>query len=84
MHYLNIISYRLYFRGADHATYQFENLFNGEKILADPILQMANENWEEILNDIKEPIVQAYNLVALQISRAFFNHIPVYEMFLKD
>ncbi|CAH1159732.1 unnamed protein product [Phaedon cochleariae] len=65
------------------AKYDFENLFDGDKNLAESILKVVNENWDVIFGDVKSGVENAYATVFKSIARKFFNTIPVDEIFLK-
>ncbi|MBQ5153894.1 hypothetical protein EGM85_11620, partial [Macrococcus caseolyticus] len=41
------------------ATFKFENLFNGNKVLAGPVEDFVNTNWREVMHEIAPPIVHA-------------------------
>lgn len=77
-------SYNVKFNVTDHAHFEYENLFNGQKSLSDQIHKVANENWRELVADVSGSIEYGYGLVAKEYSKIVFNNIPIYEIFLKD
>lgn len=42
-----------------------------------------NENWEELLNDMKPAFENALGSAFIGIAQAFFKRVPLNEMFLE-
>lgn len=60
------------------------NLFNGDKALGDNMNVFLNENWRDILKELKPAISYAIEEVFKSIVNRIFNKVPYYEMFLED
>lgn len=62
----------------------FENLFNGDKVLSDTTNQFLNQNWKEILNELKPVLTKTIGDIYKAISEPIFMKFPYEEIFLKD
>ncbi|CAH2009117.1 unnamed protein product [Acanthoscelides obtectus] len=80
--YLIVDSYTLKIN-INGAHYDFQNLFDGDKLLADNILTVINENWKEVFDDVRSGIEGAYSEVCKHIANGLFTHIPYNEIFLE-
>lgn len=63
---------------------KLENLFNGDKALGDNMNQFLNENWRDILNELKPAITFAVEEILKGIINRIFLKLPYIELFLKD
>lgn len=61
-----------------------ENLFNGDKALGDNMNLFLNENWRDILNELKPAIVLSVEEILKGIINRIFAKIPYDEVFLKS
>lgn len=59
----------------------FTNLFNGNKALGQNIIKFMNENWKEILEDLKQTIVDGFGNVFSSIINHVFSNFPYDEVF---
>lgn len=59
----------------------FTNLFNGNKALGQNIVKFMNENWKEILDDLKQTIVDGFGNVFTSIINHVFSNFPYEDMF---
>lgn len=57
------------------------NLYNGDKILGDSTNLFLNENWQEIFNELKRSIFDAFGLIMQNIINSVFRKIPYNELF---
>ncbi|CAG9562802.1 unnamed protein product [Danaus chrysippus] len=64
-------------------TFHFENLFNGNKVLADPVLEMLNTNWQVIMEEISPPIVKAIIGYEVEAVNTLLDAIPADEFFIQ-
>lgn len=62
----------------------FENLFNGDKLLSTTTNQFLNENWTEILKELKPVLTKAIGGIYKAIADPIFNKFPYEELFLRD
>lgn len=60
-----------------------ENLYNGDKLLGDSTNLFLNENWEEIYNELKQLIFDAFTLIVQNTIVNVFKKIPYDELFLE-
>lgn len=62
----------------------FENLFNGDKVLSQSTNQFLNENWTDILRELKPVLTKAIGGIYRAIADPIFNKFPYEELFLRD
>lgn len=60
----------------------FSNLFNGNKALANNMNMFLNENWKDILNELKTPITIGFGNVFTAIINHVFNNFAYSDLFL--
>lgn len=61
-----------------------ENLFNGNKELGDNMNQFLNQNWRDILNELKPAITFAMEGILKNIINRIFAKISYDDIFLKE
>lgn len=59
-----------------------ENLFNGDKLLGDTTNQFLNENWSDVINELKPALRDAIGLIAGNVIKAVFERFPYEEFWL--
>jgi len=59
-----------------------ENLFNGDKVLGDNMNLFLNENWRDILNELKPAITLAMEEILKSIINRIFMKIPYEDIYL--
>lgn len=59
-----------------------ENLFNGDRALGDNMNSFLNENWRDILQELKSPIEAALGASYQHIAARFFAKVPYNQIFL--
>ncbi|KAL3271584.1 hypothetical protein HHI36_022059 [Cryptolaemus montrouzieri] len=64
------------------ASYDFENLFNGNKEISDNLNNVLNDNWKELFDELVPAYTEAYARVLLQIANRIFSKIPLSDIFL--
>lgn len=62
----------------------FENLFNGDEVLSQSTNQFLNENWTDILRELKPVLTKAIGGIYRAIADPIFNKFPYEELFLRD
>lgn len=62
----------------------FDNLFNGDQRLSDSTNQFLNENWKEILGELKPVLTKAIAGIYKAIADPIFRKFPYEDLFLKD
>lgn len=55
----------------------FENLFDGDKTLGKSVNEFINENWREILAELKPSYEQVFSTVFKDTVHRVFSRIPV-------
>lgn len=60
----------------------FSNLFNGDKALGDNMNTFLNENWRDILNELKPSITSALEQILEAIINRIFAKVPYKELYL--
>lgn len=61
-----------------------ENLFNGDKALGDNMNQFLNENWRDILNELKPSVTYAVEEILKGIINRIFAKVPYESVFLEN
>lgn len=61
-----------------------ENLFNGDKALGDNMNQFLNQNWRDILNELKPAITFAVEEILKGIINRIFLKVPYNDIFEKE
>ncbi|XP_050079367.1 uncharacterized protein LOC126567180 [Anopheles maculipalpis] len=60
------------------------NLFNGDKALGDNMNQFLNDNWEDILKELKPAIIGAFTRIFRALITNVFENVPYEELFLPN
>lgn len=81
--YMKLKEYKVTF-SPERVYMNFENLFNGDKILADNMNAFLNENWEIVFNELKSGYEDTFGLVFKDITNKLFTKIPLRTIFLQD
>lgn len=61
--------------------FDYQNLYNGDKLLGDATNQFLNENWGDIFREIKANIFDAFTLIAESTLKNVFNKVPYNDLF---
>jgi len=61
--------------------FEFQNLYNGDKVLGDSTNRFLNENWSDIFKEIKANIFDAFTLIAENTLRNIFTKVPYADLF---
>lgn len=64
-------------------SFDYKNLFNGNKLLEENILKVLNENWKEVSEVLIEGLEKAYSTVLKSVANQLFAKVPVDEIFPK-
>lgn len=62
----------------------FENLFNGDQVLSQSTNQFLNENWTDILRELKPVLTKAIGGIYKAIADPIFSKFPYEDLFLRD
>ncbi|EFA04828.1 protein takeout [Tribolium castaneum] len=65
----------------DFVSFNFENLFNGDKALGDNVNKVLNENWRDVFHDVKDDHIQVVNKILLSLMNNFFAKVSIEEAF---
>lgn len=69
---------------ASRLTMDFENLFNGDKQLSETMNTFLNENWQEILNELRPSLSETISQILISIVSGTFSRIPYDEIFTSE
>lgn len=72
---------RTFFVFVDRIHFDFQNLYNGDKLLGDTTNRFLNENWNDIFKEIRKNIFDAFTLIAENTLRNVFNKVPYEDLF---
>lgn len=66
----------------ERTTFNLENLFNGNKQLADTTLQFANQNWRQLMDELAPPAIKQIVVTCVKAINKFFSNIPVTKLII--
>ncbi|XP_003488074.1 protein takeout-like [Bombus impatiens] len=78
--YLKIKKYGVKFSPA-RINLQFDNLFNGDKILGPQLNNFINENSELLFKELQGPYEETFSQVFTQLSNEVFSRVPLNKIF---
>ncbi|KAM3968236.1 juvenile hormone binding protein brP-2095 [Aphomia sociella] len=61
----------------EKTTFDLKNLFNGNKQLAETTLQFANENWQQLMDDLAPPAIKQIVRTCVKAINKFFSNVPI-------
>lgn len=67
----------------DRAYFKFNNLFNGNKALAETTHRFTNENWEIIIGEIAPPAIKSIIRSCVEVVNKFFGSVPAADLLLQ-
>ncbi|XP_073976116.1 protein takeout-like [Rhodnius prolixus] len=62
-------------------TLQLDNLFNGEKALSDGMNKILNDNWEEVLKELKPSFEEALSEIFKEITNRLYQKVSLDEIY---
>nr|XP_021181709.2 circadian clock-controlled protein daywake [Helicoverpa armigera] len=77
--YKIVKSFKLEAEPLEPVVYDFRNLFNGQKDLADAVLKFANENWKEVAHEVQSPVFVANVKKIVKNANKYLKSIPIDE-----
>ncbi|CAH0586863.1 unnamed protein product [Chrysodeixis includens] len=77
--YRNVKNFKVEAEAQTGVTYDFRNLFNGQKDLADTVLKFANENWKEVAHEVQEPVFSAVLKRIIKNANKYLKTLPIDE-----
>jgi hypothetical protein len=66
------------------ATFDFQNLFNGDALLGKTMNEILNTNWQLILTELLPSYEAKFGLIFKEIANKIFSSVPMNEIFLDD
>ncbi|XP_053604553.1 protein takeout-like [Plodia interpunctella] len=64
------------------AQFHFDNLFNGNRVLADPVDEFLNSNWQEVMEEVAPPVVKATVQGVIDAVEALYKAVPVEQLYI--
>lgn len=80
--YINVTDYRIKFK-PKRVTFQFENLFQGDKVLGQTMNQFMNENWKAVFNGLAPDYEKFFGAKFKDVANNVFNNVPMKMIFLE-
>ncbi|KAH0815653.1 hypothetical protein GEV33_007138 [Tenebrio molitor] len=62
-------------------SFNFENLFNGDKKLGDNVNQVLNDNWREIFDDVIQDYIEVFNKILIAVFNNLFSKVSLEDAF---
>ncbi|XP_063696583.1 protein takeout-like [Culicoides brevitarsis] len=60
---------------------QLDNLFNGDKALGDNMNVFLNENWKDILDELKPAVIEAFSQIFASVINTIFSKLSYDDVF---
>ncbi|CAH0719778.1 unnamed protein product, partial [Brenthis ino] len=73
----HITKFKHNFKVLTGTTFDFKNLFNGNQVLAQPVLEFANTNWKDVMDEISPPVIEITVTEVLKSVEALFKAVPI-------
>ncbi|KPI95934.1 PREDICTED: protein takeout-like [Papilio xuthus] len=77
-----IVKWRDSFQVKTGVKFHFDNLFNGNKVLADPVIEFANTNWNDVMQEIAPPIVHTIIAAVFKEIESLYKAVPADELYI--
>ncbi|XP_026748182.1 circadian clock-controlled protein daywake-like [Galleria mellonella] len=61
----------------EKTTFDLKNLFNGNKQLAETTLQFANDNWQQLMDDLAPPAIKQIVRTCVKAINKFFSNVTI-------
>ncbi|XP_013196276.1 circadian clock-controlled protein daywake-like [Amyelois transitella] len=75
-----IASYQSSYEPIEKVHIKLDNLFNGNKEKADPVLEILDQGWKDLITEIGKPIIQKIIDRGVTIVDKFFEAVPSEEL----
>lgn len=62
--------------------FNYENLFDGNKLLGDNVNKVLNEEWEAVYKDVGRNYETNFARFCLLVTKAVFSNVPAKKLFL--
>jgi hypothetical protein len=62
-------------------SFNFENLFNGDKKLGDNVNQVLNDNWREVFDDVIQDYIEVFNKILIAVFNNLFSKVSLEDAF---
>ncbi|GLG92887.1 Uncharacterized protein GBIM_00436 [Gryllus bimaculatus] len=79
--YFNVTHFFMEGHSIGKIDFKFDNLFNGDKSLGSPTLQLINDNWQQVWEELLPVFVEVFGNLYTQLSKRVFDRIPFNEIF---
>ncbi|XP_013146980.1 PREDICTED: protein takeout-like [Papilio polytes] len=77
-----VVKWRESFQVKTGVKFHFDNLFNGNKALADPVLEFANTSWKDVMQEIAPPIIHTIIAAVFEEFKALYKAVPAEELYI--
>lgn len=61
----------------ERTTFDLKNLFNGNKQLAATTIQFANENWQQLMDELAPPAIKQIVRTCVKVINKFFSKVTI-------
>ncbi|PNF17371.1 hypothetical protein B7P43_G02970 [Cryptotermes secundus] len=80
--YWNVVYFGININSLQDLKINFDNLFNGDKLLSDSTNLVLNENWKQFWAELKPSFEETYAEAFLQLSKTVFGKVAENDIFL--
>lgn len=63
--------------------FNYENLFDGNKLLGDNVNKVLNDEWEAVYKDVGRNYETSFARFCIRVTKAVFSNIPAKKLFLE-
>ncbi|XP_049872592.1 circadian clock-controlled protein daywake-like [Pectinophora gossypiella] len=78
----NIVSYEHSYEPEEQIHFRLDNLFGGNQEKAQPVMEILNHSWKEVILTIGKPIIAEIIHQAKEVIQSFLHAVPADELFL--
>lgn len=64
----------------ERTVFDLKNLFNGNKQLADTTLQFANENWQQLMDELSPPAIKQIVKTVVKAINKFLSKVDIHQI----
>ncbi|PSN54021.1 Protein takeout [Blattella germanica] len=80
--YWNVLEFKVKVTHLDKLVVNFDNLFNGDKVLGDNTNKVLNENWGGFWEELRPTFEDSFGQIFLYLAKQCFGKVPENEIFL--
>ncbi|XP_066999781.2 protein takeout [Anabrus simplex] len=80
--YFDVTDFKLDIFSLGKLSFNFENLFNGDKTLGESMNKIMNENWKDMWAELRPSFEKTFSAVFREYAHRLFSKVPMKDIFL--